>query len=255
MLSKILQPGTDISFDPAEYEQKRADGINGQVGELKGYDCQECKNRGYIAVVVNGSLSMRECRCMATRRSQRHIERSGLKSQLEDCTFAKYQTPEQWQAEAKLKAQNYLTDNCGKWFLACGSVGSGKTHLCTAICGEFLNMGKEVRYMLWRDEAVQLKAAVNDSEYARLINPLKTTEVLYIDDFFKTEKDKKPTTGDIHLAFELLNYRYNDKKLLTIISTEKHMKELLDIDEAVGSRIYQRAKESIIPIQAIKIGD
>ena len=42
------------------------------------------------------------------------------------------------------------------------------------------------------------------------------------------------------MAFEILNYRYNRQELLTVISTEKLLCDLLDFDEAVGSRIYQR---------------
>lgn len=125
---------------------------------------------------------------------------------------------------------------------------SGKTHLCTAICREFLLAGRKVLYMLWRDEIVQLKANVNDAEaYRKIIDKYKTADVLYIDDLFKTGKtadqqNQKPTAADINAAFEIINYRYNNPALLTIISTELSEDELLDIDEAVGSRIYERAK-------------
>ena len=102
--------------------------------------------------------------------------------------------------------------------------------------------------MLWRDDSVKLKATVNDdSEYERLIRPLKTCDVLYIDDLYKggaSEADKK-------LAFELLNYRYNGK-LITIISTERLIPDLLNIDEATGSRIYQRSRDSNLTITGQK---
>ena len=103
--------------------------------------------------------------------------------------------------------------------------------------------------MLWRDEVVQIKAVVTDDyHYASLINPLKNAAVLYIDDFLKTPRDgngifKKPTDGDINVAFELINHRYANKNLITIISCEYDIDEIVDIDEAVGSRIYQRTKE------------
>lgn len=103
--------------------------------------------------------------------------------------------------------------------------------------------------MLWRDEATALKAVVNDdTEYQRLIAPLKTVLVLYIDDFWKTGGaenggKKFPTPGDINLAFEILNSRYNRPELVTILSGEWTTDELMGIDAAVGSRIYQRAKD------------
>jgi hypothetical protein len=125
---------------------------------------------------------------------------------------------------------------------------SGKTHLCTAICREFLLSGKKVIYMLWRDEVVRLKAIVNDAdEYRELIDKYKTADVLYIDDMFKTGKapdgsNLKITGGDVNVAFEIINYRYNNPSLLTIISSELSEDDLLEIDEATGGRIYERAK-------------
>jgi DNA replication protein DnaC len=171
------------------------------------------------------------------------IEKSGLKQLMETCTFDSFSTEEKWQARAKQMAQDFLQDCAGNWFYAGGQVGSGKTHICTAIVGELLRLGKSARYMLWRDDIVKLKALVTDDEaYSSKIGQFKETEVLYIDDFFKTERGKTPTTADVNIAFELLNYRYNDRGLTTIISSERQIDELLDIDEAVGSRIYQRSQ-------------
>jgi DNA replication protein DnaC len=179
----------------------------------------------------------------AEETARKRIAHSGLTQLLGKCIFATYKTPEQWQRDAKKKAQAYVDDHHQKWFLAAGSVGSGKTHLCTAICGALLDKGKFVRYMLWRDDSVKLKAAVNDSDYATIINPIKRCQFLYIDDLFKggaTEADKR-------LAFEILNYRYVGG-LSTIISTELTPEELLVIDEATGSRIYERSKESCVVV-------
>ena len=103
-------------------------------------------------------------------------------------------------------------------------------------------------YMLWRDEVVKIKACVNnEQEYTALIEPLKEVPILYVDDFFKVERGKRPTAADINVAFEILNYRYN-KKLATIISSELFLKDIVACDEAVGSRIYQLAKLSSIEV-------
>ena len=47
--------------------------------------------------------------------------------------------------------------------------------------------------------------------------------------------------GDLNVAFELLNARYNARKR-TIISGERTIGAIMDIDEAIGSRIYERSK-------------
>jgi DNA replication protein DnaC len=147
-----------------------------------------------------------------------------------------------------LSAAMEYAKNPEGWFFLGGQSGAGKTHLCTAICREFLLAGKRVRYMLWRDDVVKIKGAVTDSEeYSKMIEQFKTVDVLYIDDLFKTGKAadnsiQKPTGADINVAFEIINYRYNNPALLTIISSELTEDELIDIDEAIGGRIYERAK-------------
>lgn len=103
--------------------------------------------------------------------------------------------------------------------------------------------------MLWRDVSVRAKAVVNDEEYGRIVDPLKRVKVLYIDDLFK---GGAPKEADIKLAFEILNYRYADQKLLTVISSERTIEELLDIDEAVGSRIYERSRGYYLPLDGMK---
>ena len=102
---------------------------------------------------------------------------------------------------------------------------------------------------MWRDESTRLKALVNKPEFDVEIAVYKRTDCLYIDDLFKTKKGASVTPADVNLAFEILNYRYiND--MLTIISSEKTLREILDIDEAVGSRIYEMAQGYILNISA-----
>ena len=248
-MKKAQERGTGTTLDAKHWDKLREDSINAVVGSLAGADCADCLNKGYIATVKDGAVTMRECTCMDRRNGIKRIAKSGLSSIMQECTFANYRTEEPWQTDAKYKAQEYVSDYKSKWFLACGSVGSGKTHLCTAICGELLNSGKDVRYMLWKDESAKLKANINDDmQYFDLINPLKNARVLYIDDFWKTKKGEPPSTGDINLAFELLNYRYNCRDKATIISCERTPREMIDVDEAVGSRIWQRSKDSNVII-------
>lgn len=230
-------------IDQKEYERKRAQWFNDTPGNLTGYDCPKCKNRGtYYVIGEDGAMFSRECSCMAVRRSIQRLKQSGLEDMLQRYTFDNWETPQRWHQTAKDLANAYVSAQQG-WFLAAGHSGSGKTHLCTAICGKLLEHGLETRYMLWRDVAVQAKAVVNDEEaYYKLIDPLKRVRVLYIDDLYKTGRGQQPTTGDVNLAFEILNSRYNDSSKLTIISTERSIGDLLDIDEAIGSRIYERSK-------------
>jgi len=246
MLQPIATSGELLaqSKSSADFEQAKADTINELTGALEGDDCPLCKNRGYIANVDNGAIRLCRCSCMAKREALREIKRSGLTDILERCTLESYSTPNAWQRQAKTLAEKFIASPDG-WFVATGGVGSGKTHLCTAICGKLLNAGVPTRYMQWRTDAPRLKALVNDREdYERMINPYKRTRCLYIDDFYKGTV----TDADVKLAFELLNERYNSIRLITIISSEKSISEIMKVDEAIGSRIYERGKNYLLEI-------
>ncbi|MBS6366446.1 MAG: ATP-binding protein [Clostridiales bacterium] len=235
-----------------ERERQIVELCNREPGSLTGVDCPACLNRGYFhRVDETGRRYIEPCGCMEQRRSLERMARSGLSELLTRYTLQAWQTPEPWQRKAKQMALQYAEAQDG-WFVMAGSVGAGKTHLCTALCGLLMEQGLPVRYMMWRDDAVRIKACVNESEeYQRLVEPLKTVKVLYIDDLFKTGKGQQPTSADGSLAFEVLNSRYNDRNLLTIISTERSLDEILEIDEAVGSRIYERSKAYYLPLHAM----
>lgn len=236
---------TWTAADYAAGQKRIAELVNArQEGNLTGFDCRECKNRGwFLRVREDGSRYNEACKCMAVRRNLYRIRASGLEDMMQRYTFEAWQTPEPWQRVILNKAKAY-TENPEGWFAVCGRSGTGKTHLCTAICGKLLNSGVEVRYLLWRDTIQKLKAAVKEpEEYRHIMEPLKTVKCLYIDDLFKSGKGTAPTAADVNAAFELLNYRYNNRGLLTVISSEMSMDEISEIDEAVGSRIYERTKE------------
>lgn len=243
ILAKAGTYKTTLPTDPHELALRKAASMNETPGYLTGYDCPKCLNRGVMWVVRgNDEVTASECECMIQRRNLQRLKRSGLEDAVTRYTFETWQTPDRWQEKAKALAERYAKERRG-WFVAYGHVGSGKTHLCTAICAELLATGMNTQYMLWRDVAVQAKAAITDDEaYNAIVTPLKRVKCLYIDDLFKVGKGKPPTEGDVNLAFEILNSRYNDSSKLTIISTERSMEDLLDIDEAVGSRIYERSK-------------
>ncbi len=210
------------------------------------HGCDICGGLGYIVRrTESGELVSRTCKCEIIRRSRMRMERSGLAGLLDSCTFGTFQTREYWQQAAKQAAEKYLTDWKGKWFFIGGSPGTGKTHLCTAICAKLMDGGIPVRYVQWRGDIPAIKAKVNDAEaYAEAMQPLKTVRALYIDDFLKGSV----TDADKNIAFDLLNARYIKPDAITIISTELTIDRILSWDEAIGSRINQRARDYMLNI-------
>ena len=155
-------------YNHEKFLQDQADRENTEEGNLKGLDCRKCKNRGRITVVKDNELIWRMCECMAVRKSLEQIERSGLKSLLEECTFENYEATEQWQKHALSLVQNYLEYGENMWLFFGGQSGAGKTFLCTAVAGELLKRNNAVKYMMWDSESKALKSLVNDAyEYQR----------------------------------------------------------------------------------------
>ena len=146
------------SFDPVAFAKMKADSLNSGKGDLGGYDCPKCLNRGNYAIPKeDGGITIRDCDCMKIRRCVQKMEASGLREVIKTYTLDAYTDKEPWQTTIKHGAAAYM-DKPEGWLLFCGQSGSGKTHLCTAVCRHLLLAGEEVRYMPWRQDIRELKA-------------------------------------------------------------------------------------------------
>lgn len=241
------------SFDEKTFVQFKVDCENkkdGNLHEIDGYECPICKNKGIIYKVEEYRGSYKEvvgdCKCKPIRNSIMRMKRSGLEDVIKKYAFDKFEVTEPWQEAVKNQAMEFAK-NPNRWFFIGGQSGCGKTHICTAICRSLLLDGNEVYYMKWRDDISKLKAMAMDAEEReKALDKIKNTKVLYIDDLFKTGQNPdgtapRPTSADINLAFEIINHRYCKKDLITIFSSEMEMSDLIDIDEATGGRICEKA--------------
>lgn len=220
-------------------------------GLMSLFHCDICNDTGYIVKKTGTGIDIiaEECGCMNKRRSIRSLRESELEELVSLYTFRSYQTPDDHTTGIKALAAKYCKA-APAWFYISGRPGSGKTHICTAICGRFIAEGRRVFYMRWTDKANAIKSAKAmknpPPEYLNELEFLKTVPVLYIDDFLKG----KASQADINLAFEILNARYNQPSKRTVISSERSLREIISIDQATGSRIYQRAKGYIMTAPA-----
>ena len=225
------------------------DKLNAEPGEsdsITEFNCKKCLNRGYIWVPTqylgHWQESMESCTCKKVRASIRRMKRSGLEGSLKK--LKDFEVTEKWQQNMVDTATAYLNadHSNGETLFLGGAVGSGKTFIGSAVCRELLRNGHEVIYMPWVNEAQRLKALANDESLSQEIATYSKAEYLYIDDLFKPLPGQTaPTAADIRLAYDIINYRYVNK-LPMIISCEKYIMELLEIDEATISRLYERAK-------------
>lgn len=260
-IAEIIQKitNTEYGFNVSRQEsmERRVARENARQGKLNlfdDYDCKKCLNKGYIlhAVEYDGQWQdvQSECSCMKIRKCVLNLKRSGLENVVKECTFDKFKVTKDFQQSMIDTAKQFLNCTENKWLSMLGASGSGKTMLCTAVAVELLRRGKELKYMLWKDDSRKIKKDNADGS-GKLIEYYKSVEVLYIDDLFKTGKVlgeyQMPTLGDINLAFEIINSRMA-KKLTTIISSENTIDELFEIDEAIAGRIKQMCGQHLVNI-------
>lgn len=238
---------------PRERAEQEAKVFNSTIGKLTGYDCEKCKNRGYIYIVKEdedpfGQQTFHvvacKCDCLKIRDEVHRMQNSGLQKLLKRYTFDSYKVTSEWQEFVLREACEYVR-TCKGWFFFGGQPGCGKTHLCTAMVGKLIRNGNAAKYMLWQDDITKIKQVSNNAEvYETLINSYKQAEVLYIDDFFKTRRGDFVSTADVNATFKIINYRYNEE-LPTIITSELSLEQISLIDEALGSRIAEMAEHKI----------
>lgn len=209
------------------------------------YDCKLCKDQEWILDVETNTA--KPCKCREVKRYRRILEASGISQEFQKKTFDNFITKgrpkiiQQAKETAVEYAKNFENE---KSIAFIGTVGCGKTHLGAAIANELMGRGIGVLYVNYRDMINKLKQSVTDEEnYNREMHKYKNATVLFIDDLFKGLKD-----ADIKYIYEVVNYRYfNNKKL--IITSERKALEWLDIDEAIGSRIYEMCKGRIVEFE------
>ena len=226
------------------------------TAEKPQYKCDACHDTGWVEADPV-TRAVRKCECMKAREAEERMKRSGLEQALSVQTFDTFVTKTALQKKLYDTGKAYLdsvlhdADNPRRpWLYIGGNPGSGKTHICTAICGELLKNNIGVRYMQWLDESRRLKASVNDEDFEDYVSDYINVPVLYVDDLMKQKYTKYPTftEADIKIAFTILNARYLQNKP-TIISSEWDLiDQLLSADEGVFSRVYERCKGFTVTI-------
>ena len=186
------------------------------------------------------------CECYTREQNEKRINRSGMRKSFIRYTFDNFIVGDKATSEAKKQAISYAEKTPAEGLIMTGRSGTGKTHLCTAICNRLIyHHGKEVLYTMYLDLIDEIKQyATEPTERVKAINKYKNIEILYIDDLYK----KKRSDADIAIVYEIINHRnLNDKT--TIITTEASLKELLSIDEATAGRIFEHCDKNIIKLE------
>lgn len=220
--------------------------LNCKVEETQ-YDCLICEDKGYIFETDKDGYEVAiPCKCLAKKQSIEKMERSNLTEAFKQKTINSFVADKEWQRMAKFKVTKYINDflkeGTNSGLILSGQPGSGKTHLGIGTMLELIDNNIGCVYREYLSMVTNLKqVGMNEEEYIREMEKYINPPILFLDDFLKGEV----TQADLKHIYKVINTRYLKGKPI-IISTEKSIKEILEFDEAVGSRIVEMAQNNII---------
>lgn len=203
------------------------------------YNCNSCNDRGWI--LENNEA--RKCECFRKKLAKDLIARYGLEKRLQENKFSTYKARNEIRKKALMKAIQFANEFDGtQSIILQGQVGAGKTHLAMAIVGELIEKYTIIPFM-YTEEIGRLKVdrnsfyEENQEHYRNKMDKFKNAPVLLIEDLFWGKKSEQ----ELEVMYEILNYRYNNKKPM-IITTELDNSKLLILNEALGSRLMEMCR-------------
>lgn len=136
-----------------------------------------------------------------------------------------------------------------------GQVGSGKTHLLSAIANGLLQQNISVMYFPFAEVMEKMR----ENEFAlkdKIVHQAQQADVWFLDDLFKpvtkmvngkTTKVPRASEWAQERMYEIINYRYLNKKSI-LLSCELDFETLLQINDAIGSRLFEMCSSYLVTI-------
>jgi DNA replication protein DnaC len=251
ILRATLKPS--VGMDKAALGQKQKDllakqaqilgraGLDAAVYDVQ-WDCPLCEDRGYTSPGVPCSCAIREA--AARQQLSSGLAPLQLTQTFDSFSLEWYAQPAHYQQNL-MAAQAFAAEVCAKGqpknLLLYGSVGTGKTHLCSAIANQVLSAGLQVLYFKSSHLFSWLRSQMFDSEPGAKADPL---ELLYQADLLVL--DDLGTEGRTDFVEEQL-FNLIDERIIRqkpwVISTNFLIEGLCNrYDERLTDRILGEAK-------------
>ncbi|MFB7302585.1 ATP-binding protein [Heyndrickxia sporothermodurans] len=222
----------------------------------KAYECSKCQDQlGYIQGEWPNEVWVR-CSCVEWRHARRLMKSSDITEEFKKLSFLNFNTDGKAQVikDAYACALAYYQDfesikkERQNSIALLGQPGAGKTHLLTAVANNLINeVHVPVLYFPFVEGFNDLKDDFDKLE--EKLERMKKVDVLFIDDLFKPAKGKpRATEWNVEQMYAVINHRYLNHKPI-MISSELTVDELCNIDEALGTRIYQMCQDFLVVIK------
>nr|WP_248893979.1 DnaA/Hda family protein [Bacillus methanolicus] len=197
----------------------------------------------------------RECECVKTKRIERIMKASEITDDFKKMGFKNFMR------EGKPKVIHDAFECAMEYFqefntilhkrqnsiALLGQPGAGKTHLLMAIANNLIKkLQVPVLYFPYVEGFGDLKDDFDLLE--EKLERMKKVDVLFIDDLFKPVKGKpRATEWQVEQTYAVVNYRYLNHKPI-LVSSELTIEELIEVDEALGTRIFQMCQDYTVVI-------
>lgn len=228
--------------------QIQIDRYNNIEANDKIYLCKKCKNKGLIFYKKeNENMGVKKCSCYYIRKNREKMKEIGLLdflSTADEILKEKEEEQEEWKKKMLKIANDFIQakeknkEDYSSIFYG-GAVGGGKTTICANILSKLIYQNSDLMadYFVWDS---QYKDLIFNDENHNKLEWLKNVDILFIDDFFRIDKSKGLTLNqnERDIAKNIIDYRYRFKKT-TIITSELYLNEIEELDEAIGTRIYE----------------
>ena len=207
------------------------------------YDTKWLQDKSQLPEPGSWSLPFIQCpKCYVTPEASAAVASMGVPGRYQAETFENtdWKRPGFSQgpilAECYTYAQMYGKGQVPKpWLVLTGDPGIGKTRIACCVLRERWEAKKQVGQVIIMEEYLQSLRnsldADDDGNYASIIEAAKNARLLFIDDLAAETQ-----TGWVHeRTFDLINHRYNDPKLETIITVNND--KMNKLDRTVQDRI------------------
>ncbi len=212
---------------PSDNSSKVIQMVNGDDSRATGV-CEACFGTGVEIVQGKGARPCTQCRPTSPNLL---VESARIPQRFRDCSFHNYypRNDSQYWAHhfGRKLVEEYPAIETG--LLLMGPVGVGKTHLATAILLGLIQRGVK---SLFYESGTLLKEIqdsynpISKSSELRVLAPVYQAEVLVLDELGATV----PTDWVRDTLYQIINTRYNDKKL-TIFTTNYADEVSIERDE------------------------